>query len=219
MVKTSDIDIPVTLLGLFGHKNTPITVDNGTSKNRKRLRIDSPSFSRLQQKALVGYHGQSGNDYLFGFLRKTKKLWNTLVANDEKLLHFFSKLGEGDLTEEMHKEAEEFACKMYGDKRLTSVNKLRAKLFWTRLRKNDRVPDLSTLPPCSSTLRKMLRKMWKRAGVPIQSLDPFENNGWLPDGTIIDRIDQAFPTDVETLFSSTKYDEDVEMENIEDDDG
>ena len=61
--------------------------------------------------------------------------------------------------------------------------------------------------------------MWRRAGVPMQSLDHFENNGWLPDGNI-DWIDQAFPNDIETLFSDTKddRDQDDEMENIEEDD-
>ena len=57
---SSDIDIPVILLGIFGDKNIPITIDNGTGKNRRKIRIDSSTLSRLQQKALVGYHGMSG---------------------------------------------------------------------------------------------------------------------------------------------------------------
>ena len=57
---SGDIDIPVILLGLFGHRDIPITVDNGTGKYRRKLRIDSSSLTRLQQKALVGYHGKSG---------------------------------------------------------------------------------------------------------------------------------------------------------------
>jgi hypothetical protein len=40
---SGDIAIPI-LLGLFGHKNTPITSDNGTGKNRRKLRIDSSSL-------------------------------------------------------------------------------------------------------------------------------------------------------------------------------
>ena len=57
---SGDIDIPVILVSLFGHKDTPITVANGTGKHRRKLRIDSSSLSRLQQKALLGYHGMSG---------------------------------------------------------------------------------------------------------------------------------------------------------------
>ena len=57
---SGDIDIPVILVSLFGDKDTPITVDNGTGKHRRKLRIDSSSFSRLQQNALLGYHAISG---------------------------------------------------------------------------------------------------------------------------------------------------------------
>ena len=109
---------------------------------------------------------------------------------------------------------------------MTSVNKLRAKLFWTRLRKNDRVPDLATLPPCSSALRKhttrahYVAKMWRRADEPIQSLDSYANNGWLPDGNI-DWVDEIFPEKIETLFSTNRdsNEKDDEIEDIEEDDG
>ena len=57
-------------------------------------------------------------------MRKTKKIWRTVVVNDDELLEFFSKLGEGDLTDEMYQEAERFVCKMYGSKTITSVNQL-----------------------------------------------------------------------------------------------
>ena len=123
----------------------------------------------------------------------------------------------------MHCEAEKFVCKMYGRKTIASVNQLRAKLFWTRLRKNDRVPDLSTLPPCSSTLRKhtirahYVTKMWRRAAIPIQSLDRFDNNGWLPDGNI-DWDEEVFPANIETLFCGKKDEDEDEIENVEEDD-
>ena len=57
---SGDVDIPIILLGIFGCRDIPITVDNGTGKYRRKLRIDSSSLTRLQQKALVGYHGGSG---------------------------------------------------------------------------------------------------------------------------------------------------------------
>ena len=156
-------------------------------------------------------------------MRKTKKIWRTVVVNDDELLEFFSKLGEGDLTDEMYQEAERFVCKMYGSKTITSVNQLRSNLFWTRLRKNDRVPDLCTLPPCSSTLRKhttrahYVTKMWRCAGTPIQSLDRYDNNGWLPDGSI-DWIDEVFPANIETLLCGKKEADADDSENVEEDD-
>ena len=121
----------------------------------------------------------------------------------------------------MIQAAEEFVCRIYGYKKMSSVNELRAKLFWMRLRKNDRVPDLATLPPCSSTLRKhttrahYVAKIWRRAGVPIQSLDHFEHNGWLPDGNI-DWVHEIFPENIETLFFS-RDDTEEDYEEIQED--
>ena len=124
----------------------------------------------------------------------------------------------------MYQNAEEFVCKIYGNKNknIKSVNKLCGKLFWARLRKNDRVPDLATLPPCSSTLRKhtthshYVTKMWRRAGAPLQSLDHFKNYGWLPDGTI-DWVDEVLPKNIEALFKESS-EKNGETKHIEDDD-
>ena len=105
---------------------------------------------------------------------------------------------------------------------VTSVDELRGKLFWNRLKKNNKVPDLSTLPPCSSSLRKhtarahYIAKMWKLADAPIQSLDHFDCNGWLPDGTI-DWIDEPYPSDVEILFTVQQNSPSIEDDEEDDD--
>ena len=78
-------------------------------------------LSRMQQNALIGFHAYTGNDYVSSFLRKTKKTWTT-VAEDDELLQFFCNLGEDNLTENLHKEAEHFICRIYGSKIMTSVN-------------------------------------------------------------------------------------------------
>ena len=36
---------------------------------------------------------------------------------------------------------------------------------------------------------------------PIQNMEPFDNNGWLPDGNI-NWIDTAYPDDIQTGFPS-----------------
>ena len=80
-------------------------------------------------------------------------------------------------------------------------------MIWARLRKNGKVPDLSSLPQCSSALKKhtsrahYVAKMWKQAVIPLQSIDSFENCGWLTDGSV-DWIDDAYPEDLESLFES-----------------
>ena len=87
---------------------------------------------------------------------------------------------------------------------------------------------MSTLPPCSASLRKhtarahYIAKLWRLAAVPMQHLDHFENNGWLPDGNI-DWIDDAYPSNVESLFNAqddSPRDEDDDLrEDMPEDDG
>ena len=111
---------------------------------------------------------------------------------------------------------------MYGHKKITSVDELQTRMFWARLRKNGKVPDLSSLPPCSSALKKhtssahYVAKMWKQAVVPLQSIDLFENCGWLADGSV-DWIDTAYPEDLECLFAERNIDV-QEDDDGEDDD-
>ena len=206
---SGDVDIPVILLGSFGsYANSSIILDNGTGKNRKMIRIDSSRLTTLQQQALVGFHAYTGNDYISSFLRKTKKSW-TKVIEDNDSVNFFAHLGIDELTDELHNQAEQFICKLYGDHRCESVDEIRAKIFWKKLRKDGKVVDLSLLPPCSSTLRKhtirahCIAKMWKLASFPLQLLDSISDNGWLPDGSI-DWIECPFPNDVETLFGENE---------------
>ena len=79
-------------------------------------------------------------------------------------------------------------------------------MFWAKLRKTGKVPDLSSLPPCSASLRKhtsrahYVAKIWKHASFPLQEIYSFKNYGWFADGTI-DWIDTAFPAELESLFA------------------
>ena len=71
------IDIPVILTGVLGDLSIRRFIDNGAGKHKKKIRIDNPPFNLLQQKALIGFHAFTRNNYVSSFLRKTKKLWNT----------------------------------------------------------------------------------------------------------------------------------------------
>ena len=138
--------------------------------------------------ALVVFHAMSGNDFVSSFMRKSKKTWN-IVVKDEELIDFFCQLGVGELTEETYEKAEVFVCRIYGHKRIKKVDELRSVMFWAKLRKNGKVPDLSSLPPCSSSLKKhtsrahYVAKIWKPASLPLQHIDSFVNHGWLADGS------------------------------------
>ena len=104
------------MIGAFGKSETQIFIDNGTGKNRKTICIDSSKLSEKQLNALVAFHVMSGNYYVSSFMRKSKKIWN-IVVNDNELLDLFVELGVGELTEEMNEKAEMFVCRMYGHKK------------------------------------------------------------------------------------------------------
>ena len=59
--------------------------------------------------------------------------------------------------------------------------------------------------------------MWRCAGTPIQSLDRYDSNGWLPDGSI-DWIDEVFHANIETLLVAKKVADADDSENVEEDD-
>ena len=137
-------------------------------------------------------------------------------------MFFFTELGVGHLTENMYEDAKYIVCRMYGEQKLESVNELRGKLFWNRLRKNGKVVDLALLPPCSSTRAHYVAKMWRTAKEPLQCLDSFQANGWLEDGSI-DWIDQMFPESLEDLFTNKEnngidedFSEEIEFDDLSD---
>lgn len=149
------------------------------------------------------------------------------MVKDDAMIDFLCQLGEGELTPDIHEAAEQFVCKMYGNKSIKSVNELRAKLFWSLTRKNGKVPDLSLLPPCASSLMKHTSRahyvatIWRQANVPLQSIGSFVGNGWLPDGSI-DWIYRAYPANVEILLmqnasSEPADDNDDNVDDVDDD--
>ena len=58
--------------------------------------------------------------------------------------------------------------------------------------------------------------MWKQAVIPPQSIDSFENCGWLTDGSV-DWIDDAYPEDLESLFAERNMDVQDNDEGEDDD--
>ena len=110
---SGDIDIPVIVTGTLGDIPTRTFIDNGTGKHRKKICIDNPSLTSAQKKVVIGFHAFTGKDYVSSFLRKTKKLWHTLVKDDEEILRFFAELGTDHLTEKLYEDAEYIVCRMY----------------------------------------------------------------------------------------------------------
>ena len=76
---------------------------------------------------------------------------------------------------------------------------------------------------CSSLMKHTSRahyvaKMWRQANIPFQSIGLFSDNGWFPDGSI-DRIDQAYPSNLECLLMENEASEatdDDDQDNVDD---
>ena len=131
--------------------------------------------------------------------------WNH-IKTDPQLLELFRILGaEMHTSEEILASLEKFVCKMYGEKGVTDVNTARSKIFWKKLKKDNKVVDLSLLPPCNSSLRRhalranFVARMWRTAQDPMMCLEDPQQHGWLHDLTP-DWIDVPYPGDVAELL-------------------
>ena len=100
---------------------------------------------------------------------------------------------------------EKYVCRLYGERRVKEVNEARSTIFWRKIKKENKVIDISLLPPCQSSLKKhtvrsnYVARMWRRASMPVMSLDDPQNHGWLPD-LKTDWIDEPYPEDVTELL-------------------
>ena len=82
---------------------------------------------------------------------------------------------------------EHFICITFRKKRLHSVNEARRQIFREKLQKDNKIIDLSLLPPCQSSLElhckraNFVAKMWRDASNPMLLSDNPIMHGWLPD--------------------------------------
>ena len=230
---SGDIDIPIILLGMDEMNDVHIFIDSGSGKNRKLLDLGLCGLTIQQKRALLGMHAFTGNDYVSSFLRRGKQMcWNHVKA-DPQHLELFGNLGEEiQASEEVLLSLEKFVCKMYGEKSMTDVNTTRSKIFWKKLKKDDKVVDLSLLPPCCSSLRRhslranFVARMWRKAQDPLMCLEDPQQHGWLHDLTP-DWIDVHYPEDVaellvdsddmnNSIFEADEYSSSSDTSDIED---
>ena len=107
---------------------------------------------------------------------------------------------------------EEFVCYLYGYHQ-KDVNVVRFRIHSKKLRQENKVVDLATLPPCKSVLKlhilraNAVAKIWKCTDAPIINVPDLKDHGWNSDGEI-QWLDDAFPDDInEMLFDPAFIDE------------
>ena len=75
-------------------------------------------------------HAFTGNDYVSSFLRKGKQVCWKLINDSAKFLQIFGELGSQDSVSESNAAGlEKFVCSLYGEKRLSSVNRVGKIIF------------------------------------------------------------------------------------------
>ena len=219
---SSDVDIPIILLGMESISNVEIYIDNGSGKSRKLLHLNTCSLTSQQKKALVGLHAYTGNDYVASFLRKCKPFCWKQANKDPEFLDIFSRLGmEMHVPAEVFSAMETFVCFLYGEKKIEHVNEARSAIFWRKMNKEHKAVGLSLLPPCSSSLRKhvtranYVARVWRMAQYPIMALEDPRFHGWL-SSLNIDWISEAYPDDVAELLVERDEGSDEESDAQED---
>ncbi len=103
---------------------------------------------------------------------------------------------------------------------MQSVNQARRAIFWRIFEKENKVVDLSLLPPCKSSLEKhisranFVARIWKQASKSIIDIEQPANHGWLEDLSI-DWLTEPYPEDIAELLVVSQERETESEEEIE----
>ena len=223
---SGDTDILVlSVSALYGQRNR-ISLDNGSGKNRQFVSLDSIDITEDFCSALIGLHALTGNDYNSSFFRKGKdKCWK-LLEIFPRFLSNLQRLGTNlVLDEETIKGIEEYVCYLYGSK-LKYLNQVRWKNFEQKFKKERKVIDLASLPPCKQVFNYHLERsnyiayVWRNSINANIEMPPIQNHGWTVEGSIY-WMNDAFPEDVEDLLAeddSSDYEHELIGSDSESDD-
>eukprot|EP00794_Sanderia_malayensis_P014842 gene14842-biopygen11931 len=223
---SADIDILVILLSIMTSQ-TYVYLDFGTGIHRKGMILSDIEIDECKKSSLIGFHAFTGNDYVSSFFRKGKAACWKVVNNNEKCVATFNSLGSSwNITEETMNGIEEYVCLLYGF-RQRNVNAVRKKIFEKKFIQQNKVIDISLLPPCFASLRlhtlraNVIARIWKQADQAIIELPDLAQHGWDAMNEI-KWIDRAFPDEIEELLLGDEfeisYEDDEKSEEESDDD-
>ena len=136
IIRASDTDILVILLGMLGQSKTGVTpvscgkviMDCGSNNNRRHIDVSAiaNALDRKQEglsAAITALHAFTGSDFTAAFYRKGKIKPFQILETDQtgQYISFFTKLSTRERPNKV--KAEEFVCTLYGMKGLKDVNK------------------------------------------------------------------------------------------------
>ena len=150
------------------------------------------------------------------FFKKGKSTCFKLMENNSLFKAAFAQLGSSwDLSDDTYNTLQSFVIKLYGTKKVATVDEARYNIFKKKYDNEEKTVDMSVLPPCESVLRlhceraNYLACIWKHA---IRSQPMFPDAvhyGWNSDKSIM-WVNDIFPDEVESILVDSRYDpEDV----------
>ena len=243
VVRANDTDILVVLLANQGHlpgKSIWMELGLFTTNNLRYVDVSllaNNLGSRLCQ-SLPGFHAFTGCDYTPSFVCKGKLRPFNLLLKNECAQEALAKLGESEIIDEgCIKGVEKFACCMYGNKAVNSIDDVLVENFLCVYKPKENARrmmgcvkgiDGSSFPPCFRILIQQIFcanyicSIWKNASTP--SFDKFSplQSGWIleDDSYAIKWFDgDKYPSDFEIIaVNNEESDEDDEVISNDDSD-
>ena len=168
--------------------------------------------------------------------RKGKIRPFNILKTDVPAQEAFVSLSEGlpEVTEEVIKEIERFLCKVYGKKKVVSINEVRLQVFASKYKQKKngtksiadvKSMDGSAMPPCYRVMLEKIKRIafvasrWCTSTMPIEPAVYPEDHGWvLQDGKYkIKWFDgEAAPRSLDILLNDVAED-DEDNEDVADD--
>ena len=196
-VRATDTDILVLLLHYVGDMAVNVWMDTGCDKNNSRTFINVSALAADLGpdicRAPVGYHAFTGCDFTASFMGKGKVRPYQIMRKHPDILRAFGMFGEEAMVPEAIITAiETFVCYMYGQPKLSSVNKAREAIFKQKnAPQNNKSPfakikkfDACSLPLCKDALSEKIKRtnyvtsIWKRGNQRVAAIYDPEESGW-----------------------------------------
>ena len=182
VVSSKDTDV-LALLVAHRHRMScdHLWMMAGTKQKRKYIPVDDilqqlPSGS---ESSLLAFHALTGCDSTSFISNHSKRTAFKVFTEHHELLQ---QLGNGELSEEVILNAEEFICRVYGICKTKSVDEARYMLF-------GKTTKPEALPPTSDALYQHIKRVhyqslvWNLASCPKPILPSPTEMGWRCEGT------------------------------------
>ena len=208
---SGDVDITVIMISKLLNNADRVFLDYGTGIHRKGMWLSDVDMPESEKKCLIGFHAFTGNDYISSFFRKGKTACWKIVEKNSKFVEVFASLGcSWNLQDNVFNGLEEYVCYLYGFRK-KDINYARHELFQRTYSRDNKITDLSLLPPCQSTLKlhasraNVVAKLWKSADETNVCIPDAALEGW-DENLQIHWLDNAFPENVIDILMDSDFD-------------